>query len=199
VNKKELNTETKILIAAQEVFVKEGYDGARMQQIADHAGINKALLHYYFRSKDKLFNEVLSIKMREFIPKIGAVFFSDKALLEKLNILVDKYIEHLQKYPKLPAFIINSVNRDPKFVEKIPSGIFEAIEAYFIDEIEKGNINPVDPKQFLLSFVSMCVFPFAARPLGEHLFQMKKEEYDIFLSQRGEAIKKYIGRILTPI
>lgn len=197
-NKKEHNTEAKILTAAQEVFVKEGYDGARMQQIADHAGINKALLHYYFRSKAKLYNEVINIKMREFIPKVGAIFFSDKTLLEKLNSLVDQYLELLQKNPKLPAFIINSVNRDPQFVEKIPSGIFEAIETYFIDEIEKGNINRVDPRQFLLSFVSMCVFPFAARPLGEHLFQMKKEEYDTFLSQRSEAIKKYIGLILKP-
>src|SRR3954454_20198668 len=110
---KDQSTEERILAAAQKVFLAKGMDGARMQDIADEAGINKALLHYYFRSKDKLFEQIFLDVASALLPRIFAILESDRGLFEKIENFCDEYISQLIETPYVPIFILNEINRQP--------------------------------------------------------------------------------------
>src|SRR6476619_6643320 len=112
--RKEQNTEEKILAAAKKVFLKEGMAGARMQDIADEAGINKALLHYYFRSKDKLFETIFTETSSRFIPRMNQVMDSDLPLFEKISMFCEAYISQMQQNPYIVLFIMNEANKHPE-------------------------------------------------------------------------------------
>lgn len=112
------STEQRILSAAKKVFISKGMAGARMQDIADAAGINKALLHYYFRSKEKLFEMIFKEVVKEFLPKINLIFESDKNLFEKIDMFCTEYIEQIRKTPYLPVFILNEINQQPEVLIK---------------------------------------------------------------------------------
>ena len=118
--KKDSTTEGKLLAAAKKVFTTKGMAGARMQDIADEAGINKAMLHYYFRDKDKLFEVIFLQEAEKFFPKINTIFESDLPLFEKIEQFVNEYIDEMVENPYLPWFILNELNRDAdQFLSKI--------------------------------------------------------------------------------
>ena len=162
------NTEQKILDAAQLVFIKKGMDGSRMQEIADEAKINKALLHYYFRSKQKLFEAIFKKVFSTAFPKIKSLMLSDLPIEEKIGLFVDKYIDLLLKNPYLPGFILKEINRDPDFFASIiqnqginPREIF----AMFEREMDAGNIRKMDPRDLMVNIIALSIFPIAAKPL----------------------------------
>ena len=97
------STEQIILEAAKKVFVRKGMAGARMQDIADEAGINKALLHYYFRNKEKLFEMIFMEAAEKFFPRINAIFDSDQPLFEKIESFCEEYISVVMENPYLPC------------------------------------------------------------------------------------------------
>lgn len=194
--KTELSAEEKILQAAESIFVRDGFDGARMQDIADEAGINKAMLHYYFRSKQKLFEEVFQSKIRDFLPKVGAKFFSDAPIIEKLEFFIDSYLEMLSKNPSIPVFVICTLNKKPELVKAFPYQIFQGILEYFQSEMDKGTIRSVDPRQFFLSLLGMCVFPYFGKPVASHLLQMNGQEYQALLQERRDELVRYVRAIL---
>ncbi len=116
----EKSTEEKILAAAKKVFIAKGMAGARMQDIADEAGINKALLHYYFRSKEKLFEMIFMEAAQKLFPKINFIFESDVSLFEKIENFCEEYITIMSENPYLPLFVLNEISRDPEiFMKKI--------------------------------------------------------------------------------
>ena len=122
------NTENQILIAAREVFILKGFEGARMQEIADHAGINKALLHYYFRSKEKLFDAVFSEIAANLFPAMKQVIEAELGMKEKITFFIKMYLKTLLENPFIPAFIINTLNSNP---------------ARFLNHIKKSGLNPM--------------------------------------------------------
>ena len=194
----EINTEQRILEAAENVFLEEGFAGARMQHIADKAGINKAMLHYYFRSKDKLFELVFQYKMQQFIPQITATLHDDSIpFFDKIDRFVMAYLGMLRKNPSLPAFIISTLNRNPKLAETIKIKIGKEVAQLIQSEIAKGTIKPVDPDQFLITLVGMCIFPFLARPLFSASFDLEPESYDRILSERHIHVMQFARSILT--
>src|SRR5690349_22190096 len=103
--KKDKSTQDRILDAARKVFVRKGMAGARMQDIADEAGINKALLHYYFRSKEKLFEQIFKELSFQFLPRVNAIFESDGSLFEKIEMFCSEYISKMIENPFIPLFI----------------------------------------------------------------------------------------------
>ena len=107
------STEERILEAAKKVFIRKGMYGARMQEIADEAGINKALLHYYFRSKNKLFEAIFQEAFHEFVPNAFGILKSDMPFEEKIRLFVSNYIDLISTNPFLPIFIINEINQNP--------------------------------------------------------------------------------------
>lgn len=190
------STEEKILDAAKTVFLAKGMDGARMQEIADEAGINKALLHYYFRSKERLFEAIFSQIVKYAFPEITRIIASDEPIATKIEQVVDAYICLLIKHPFIPGFIIKEMNRDPSGLFKLiikfglnPQVIVDQIEA----AMDRGEIIRMDPRHLALNIISMCVFPFAARPIMSFLlFKDDQEALNAFYAERADVIKKFV-------
>ncbi len=192
-----LTTEEKILSAAKEIFTKRGFVAARMQEIADAAEINKGLLHYYFKSKDKLFQAVFEEAFLEFVVEINKLFEANIPFFEKLEAIVESYLDMLLKNPALPSFIINEINRDPeKFIENTFKNMDLPNPLSFLGqiqlEIQAGNIRPVNPFHLLINIVSLCVFPFIARPLIQNLVQIDRETYMKFMEDRKKEVVDFL-------
>ena len=198
-NKKEKDkgAEERILEAACKVFTTKGMAGARMQDIANEAGINKALLHYYFRDKDKLFEVVFMEEAQKFFPKINAIFNSDAPLFEKIENFVNEYIDEMLENPYLPWFVLNEVNRDPdQFMYKIwgkenlpkPAKFLEQIEK----EVKKGTIKKIHPMHLLMNLLSMTIFPFVAKPMMIRNLRMNELQFREAMEQRRKEIPKFI-------
>jgi TetR/AcrR family transcriptional regulator len=198
----EKNTEQQILNAAKTVFLKKGFDGARMQEIADEAGMNKALLHYYFRSKDKLFDAIFQEAFQQFLPQISETMISEKPFIEKIWFFIDSYIELMLNNPHLPIFILNEINRNPGRLVNIIKGFGIRPEIFLLQiekEMDAGNIHPVDPRHLLVNMLSMCIFPFAGRPMVQAmLFGNDAAEYQKFLIQRKTEVTLFIMNALKP-
>ena len=191
-----MTTEEKIFQAAQKIFEKKGYAGARMQEIANEAGINKAMLHYFFRSKEQLFEAVFLNAFYKIAPKINIIFMSEMSLFDKIRSFTDEYISFIVHNQYLPAFIIQEMNNNPDFVQKVlqnenapkPTVLFKQIET----EIVQGIIKPINPKQLLLNIFSMTVFPFAAPMLVKGLLQISQEEFNTLMHERKTLIAEQI-------
>lgn len=196
----EKSTEFKILEAAKEEFILKGFDGARMQQIAERAGINKALLHYYFRSKENLFKAIFSNALGEFIPKIMMTFQSEISFLEKIRMFIEGYIDLFIKNPHLPVFIISEMHRNPQLLPEIlikqgakPEIIFNAISK----ELENKNIKNISPIHLMVNVLSMCIFPFAAAPIIKGLLLNQSEEkFKIFIEERKKIVFEFVQNAL---
>lgn len=192
----EQKTEEQILEAAKSIFQERGFAGARMQEIADQADINKSMLHYYFRSKDKLFQKVFQDSLLQFFPKIFKVLNSDLGLVPKIEKLVETYYDMFQRYPHLPRFIIHEMNQHPNrfkdFIKnidlEIPAKFGKQIQA----EIEAGQMRNIDPQEFIINTIGLCVFPVIARPMVETVFKMNDEQYQQFLEKRKKDLPKFI-------
>jgi TetR/AcrR family transcriptional regulator len=194
---KDKGAEEKILSAASKVFTTKGMAGARMQDIADEAGINKALLHYYFRDKDKLFEVVFMKEAQKFFPKINAIFNSDDPIFEKIENFVSEYIDEMVENPYLPWFVLNEVNRDPdQFMYKIwgtenlpkPAKFLEQIEK----EVKKGTIKRIHPLHLLMNLLSMTIFPFVAKPMITRNMRMNDLQFWQAMEERRKEIPKFI-------
>ncbi|PKP20853.1 MAG: TetR/AcrR family transcriptional regulator [Bacteroidetes bacterium HGW-Bacteroidetes-21] len=198
---KDQQIEVTILNAARKVFVQKGYDGARMQEIADEAGINKALLHYYFRNKEKLFLAIFVEALESFIPKIGEILQDNSSLFEKIEKITEVYINMLKLNPYVPMFILHELQNHPEFFIDIlqnkggirPMKVMEQLQK----EVNEGKIRPVDFRQVFVSVISMCIFPFAAKPLLlGMLFNNDEAAWDIFLEERKKFIPQLIKESL---
>jgi TetR/AcrR family transcriptional regulator len=194
---KDLSTEQQILAAAKSVFMEKGMAGSRMQEIADKAGINKAMLHYYFRSKEKLFEAIFSEALGNFFPKINDLIDSDIPLFDKIRVFIASYMDLLSKNPYLPAFVIHEVNRDQKwFVNFIFSQPVkpnpEKLLIQVMAEVKAGHIIPINPLQLMVNMFSLCIFPFLARPMITGIFGMDDKMYHQFIEQRKKETAEFI-------
>ncbi|MCD6202068.1 MAG: TetR/AcrR family transcriptional regulator [Bacteroidales bacterium] len=192
-----LQTEDKILITAREVFIREGYDGARMQHIADEAGINKALLHYYYGTKEKLFTAVFEHVFTELLNRIFSLMEEQQSLEVFLNVFFREHITFLLSDPRLPAFIINEVSLHPELL----LNIFGKFSSYGIGkfgmlvekEKEKGLIAPgTDPLQLFINILSLSIFPVVIEPIISNVLQMDARETETFLRQRIEILPEMV-------
>jgi TetR/AcrR family transcriptional regulator len=197
----EMNTEEKILDAAKDVFQQKGLTGARMQEIADKAGINKALLHYYYRTKDKLFEKVFELAFSLFVPKVKEMMSGDAAIFEKIEFFVENYINLLHKHPYIPGFVISELNRNPQILVNIfeknvglqKNDIIQKLDKQINDEVKKGILKPISAQNLMTNVVSLCIFPIVAKPvLKGVLFNNDDKEYKVFLDQRKEFVKEYL-------
>ena len=191
-----MDTEEKIFNAAKIIFQKKGYAGARMQEIADEAGINKAMLHYCFKSKQVLFETVFKKAFQQLAPKINQIFQSEASLFEKIKEFTSSYISFVIDNPYLPPFIIQEMNNNPEFVISFlkddnrpnPNVLIAQIE----EEIEQGIIKTIKPKQLLLNIFSLTVFPFAAHALVKGLLHLTDEEFIQMMEERKTSIAQQI-------
>jgi TetR/AcrR family transcriptional regulator len=190
-------TQEKILHAARHVFLSKGMEGARMQEIADLAGINKALLHYYFRDKATLFHAVFMEAVRQLFPALTGVFRSDKPLLVKIPAFFEVHMGFIKENPLVPQFIISEVTRNPdmilqgfKVIEE--EGLMKKFSDDVRASIAAGEIKPVEPIQLIINLLSLSVFPFLARPLISSMMGMDQSRYDQILEDRRTEVAKFV-------
>jgi len=167
-----------------------------MQEIADDAGINKAMLHYYYRNKEKLFEAVFEEAIQRLIPKIRDILNAEMPLFEKIEFFVDNYLSLLLENMYMPVFIINEMNQNPRRFVKTLSDKLRFKPDVFISQIKKAVknrlIKPVDPGQLFINLISMCVFPFVARPMIMGTFGMSEDAFIKFIKKRKQEIPKFI-------
>lgn len=191
----------KIFEAAKEVFIHKGFDGARMQEIADKAGISKALLHYYFRSKENLFLQVLSKAVDNFFPQIILIFNSNQTLFEKIELFLKEHISFLEQNNFLPFFLISELTKNNDKVINIFVGKFSQLKdnqlQNFVvqvqEEVQKGNIKVIDPIQLLINILSLSVFPFLISPIIKQIFFNNDEkQLNIYMQERKKNVAEFI-------
>jgi len=190
-------TEEKIFEAATDVFVEKGMDGARMQDIATYAGINKALLHYYFRTKDQLFNAVFEMIARKIFKKFAPVFDENLTLEEKIRFFFKEHITFLQANPRLPGFLLNEVNRNPERIKNLLKNVdFDSFWLKLYDqhkeEFNKYNITQATMPQLMISIAALSVFPFAARGILEGILDKTGLNFNEYMEERKEFAADFV-------
>jgi len=197
VNKnKDQSTEEKILAAAKKVFIEKGMAGARMQDIADEAGINKALLHYYFRSKEKLFQVIFKAAAGNLFPRIQSILTSNLPLFDKIEQFTNDYIEIVIENPYLPLFVLNEMNKQrDNFIEKIFGGKppeMHLLAAQIEKEVKKGTIKKTSPGHLIINMISMCIFPFIGKPMIQIIMQLDELQFRNMMEQRKKLVSTFI-------
>lgn len=193
---KDENTESQILDAAKSVFQRKGMDGSRMQEIADEAGINKAMLHYYYRSKQLLFEAVFNNAFKLLAPQLNTILNDDSSIEEKIRNFTANHISFIIRHPYLPAFIIQELNRNPDFVLKMKGNKrfpnIEKFKAQVATEVEKGILKPVKAEQLFINVIALNIFPFLASPLIKTVVNIDDDSFKKLIEDRKTEVADFI-------
>lgn len=198
---KDASTEEKIKDAARRLFTQKGYAAIKTRDIAAEAGINMALLHYYFRSKEKLFELIMMENLQQFIAGMQHLLTNEKTSLEeKVTAFVDNYIDLLTRQPDLPLFIFSEIRANPaKFISKIKIREFLPGSHFMkqFQELMKKNKTKLHPLHFLMNLAGLAVFPFIGAPLIQNIGNINQAEFDALMQQRKKLIPVWIKMMLT--
>ena len=190
------NTEEQILEAAKIVFQAKGMNGARMQEIADEAGINKAMLHYYYRSKQLLFEAVFKQAFSLLAPQLNTILNDDSSIEDKIRNFTSNYTSFMMKHPYLPNFIIQELNRNEDFILKLKNTTgFPNLEKFKLkvdEEINQGVLVPIDADQLFVNIISLNIFPFLGKPLIKAFTNKDDNTYKNFLESRKTEVANFI-------
>jgi TetR/AcrR family transcriptional regulator len=191
------NTEEKILEAAKEVFMKYGLYGARMQDIADKAGMNKALLHYYFRNKEKLFDQVFEGALSKYFQQLEVFSDKSKSVHSRIHQYVDNIIDFLSEYPQMSMFIIKEISINPELfrlkVMSLKKDKSTNLVSVLKEGMENGEIDTIDPVIFMMNLHSLCAYPFLASPIFKAIVSNIDLEWKDNQNQKlKESVKDFI-------
>lgn len=190
------STELKIFEAAREVFQAKGLEGARMQEIADKAEINKSMLHYYYRSKEKLFEQVYKLSILKLIPQIASLLNQEIPLEEKIRMFVPKYLDIIKANPDIPLFVLHEMNKNPGRLKTLMLNEIGKKVRPFLEQIreerDKGNTIDLPAEQILINMMSLMIFPFIARPVIQTIFELDDPVYRQMLEDRQDFLPDFI-------
>ena len=196
-----MNSEERIKAAARKVFHQKGYAGTRTRDIAEEAGINHAMVNYYFRSKEKLFGIVMLETMTFFFKGVSTILNNENTSLEeKIEQVVANYIDLLLEEPELPTFMFNEVRTNPEpFVANTP--ILQALEhsvlaRQYAEAVAHGRITEPNLIPTVLNVISLVIFPFIAQPIFTALSRTDKEAYKSLMLERKKLIPQWIKAML---
>jgi len=198
----DISTEGKIKNAARTVFHKKGFAAARTRDIAEEAGINLALLNYYFRSKEKLFNIVMLETFQNFFASIATVFNdSDSSLEGKIEKFASDYIDLLFQEPEIPLFIMSEIRNNPVELMKridLKGAVFNSVFfKQYIERVKEGKIKELHFLHFMMNFMGLIAFPFIAKPLLKELSGSNEEQFNEIVAERKTLIPVWMKAILT--
>ena len=201
--KSDTSAEQRIINAARKVFHEKGYDATRTRDIAEEAGINLALLNYYFRSKEKLFDIIVFETMEKFFQSLKEVFNDEKTSIEqKVEALVEKYVDLLSRHPEIPLFILSEVRKRPaELVQRI--GMKELVmQSFFLrqymEEANSGKIKMLHPLHFIMNILGLTVFPFIASPILRSIGNLSPADWNDLMQERKKMVPVWIKSILNP-
>lgn len=207
---RDIATEERILAAARTVIIRRGTSGARMREIAEEAGVNPALLHYYFRSKDFLAEAVFQQAARRLFPPVIALLGSDAPLETKVERVVEHELRVLMENPFLPGYVLAELNQRPERarhlvealmgtrVEGFAPQVFGKLAAQIGERVAAGTMRPISADQFVMNLLSLCVFPFAARPMFCAVLQLDADGFAAMIERRREALVPFFLAALKP-
>ncbi len=195
-----LSSEERILEAAKKVFHHKGFDGARMQEIADEAGVNKSLVHYYYRNKDNIFQAVFEDAFSKLISRLNEIFFSELPFSAKIETFIDYYVTFLSQNAYLPLFILNGLYEKPDQIRKImgknqhsPDRLMDQIRKQVKEEM---NID-INPMHIYINVLALSIFPVIAKPLIQTIFGFSNEQLLRFFEERKTSVPEFILNALT--
>lgn len=207
---REAATEQRILEAARAVFLRRGTAGARMQEIAQEAGVNQALVHYYFRTKERLAGAVFQQIASRIFPALAQTLGADISLDEKIDRLIAIYLDNLSQNLFVPGYLISELHHHPERVQQLLSSVIGAdprilmpsllktLEKQINERVHEGTMRPIKPQQFVVNLISLCIFPFAARPMLSIVFGMDDAAFMRFIAQRKKELPDFFRSALRP-
>lgn len=207
---KDRDTEARILAAARTVFIRRGTSGARLQEIAAEAGVNQALVHYYFGSKDDLAERVFIEAAQLLMPALAPVAVPGMVLEDMITVFVQNYIDAVRKAPFIPGYVLSEATHHPERLETlmrsaigtVPSEIaartYPVIERMIAERVAQGTMRPMNVQQLLVNVMALSVFPFLARPILAGAFRLDDAAFQRFLDERREDLPRFILNALRP-
>lgn len=201
----EANTEKRILEAARRIFTTKGYAASRMDDIAREAGINRALLHYYYRNKDRMFAIIFEEGFKGAFTDLHEILISKRELAEKIKAIVDMYFTTITMNPGLPLFVINELATNPTRLTAVfgkgEAPTEEALKIFTNDvkrEVKKGSIKNIDGRQLLINILALTIYPFIARPMLATAMKIEEKTFDRMMRKRKNEITKFIMDAIKP-
>lgn len=196
----EITTEERILDAAMKVFTREGFAATRTEEIAKEAGINRTLLHYYYRDKQTIFNLIFETRFKEFFKGLFVIFEADNiSLFEKIERMVDHEITTLSKHPHMARFVITEIAHEPNLLVEHgtklglnPRVMIAAFEKLVVKEVSEGIIKPIEGRQLLINIMSLCIYPFVASPIIQTMMSLNESEFIQLTEQRKKQVSEFI-------
>jgi|SRR5579871_4440300 len=205
------DTEQRILDAAHAVFLRRGTAGARMQEIAAEAGVNQALLHYYFRTKEQLARAAFERAGSQLMPAVIQEIAGDAPLDDKIRRVVAIELDHLSRAPYLPGYVLSEVAHRPERAHQLIAAmthgqtpetlrprIFGRLRAQIDERVAAGAMRPIAPEQFMVNLISLCIFPFAARPMLQAMFGLDAAGFAAFIAARRAELADFFLGALRP-
>ena len=204
---KKTPTEEKILMSAKKVFYQKGLKGARMQEIADDAGVNKAMLHYYFRSKEKLFDKVFEQSVKSVTPMLMNVFLEKTDLNTKIAHLIEMLIDFFLEEPYLSNFIVNELSQNPDklfmnvldYKGGLMGKIIPLINDQIQVEIEKGTVKKgIRSAELILNVISLCLLPIMSQTVLQKTLGIDDERMRRFMVKRKQTVTQFVLDAIKP-
>jgi AcrR family transcriptional regulator len=197
--------ESRIIEAAKRVFVRKGYEATTMGDIAAEVNISRTAMHYYFRTKEMMFEAIFVQLMDGILPNIDLIMDEQSCLLEKLPKIVEQYITALRNNLMFPLFVINEMNRDPahlfRSIAKDPKRIYPMLrlKQQILEEMEQGRIKRLPLEDIISTFIGLIVFPILIRPPLTMIFMDgRAEAFDEMIDRRAELIYTVMHHLLAP-
>ena len=191
-------TEEHIKETAKNIFFAKGRLGAKTQEIADEAGVNRAMLHYYFRTREKLFDTVLQEALDESYQEMFRIISGDLAFEKKIQEAVSHIIDQKIKYPYMESFIISEIIKRPECIVEMQkeNDKKNEVKKKFMKEIQhyidEHNLPHIKPEHFMVNMMSLCSYPSIAKPFLQHLFNFNEEQYGKFIQERKQVVTKLL-------
>lgn len=192
----DLSTEEKIKEAARVVFTKKGYSATRTRDIAEEAGLNLALLNYYFRSKEKLFEIVIIEKMQILLGKVGPIMMNEHSSIEqKVEEVTEHYIETLLENPDIPLFVLGEIRTNPEKFANLINSKLKIVDSVFFKQLQE-RCPSVNPLHFIFNLLGLIVFPFIGKPLLQIITGAKPETMVALMKERKQLVNVWFKAML---
>lgn len=199
------DVESRILEAAKKVFAEKGFESTRMGDVATEAGISRTSLHYYFRTKEMLFDAIFARLMNTLIPNVSLILDEPVSFLEKLPMIVDQYITAVQQNPSLPLFVINELNRAPEHLykavlkEPVRLQTILRLRKQMTDEMEQGKLKKIPFIYTLTTLLGLVAFPMlTSRPLTDIFLDGDPAKFEAFIEERKSFVAGIMVNLLAP-
>ncbi|MFA5045282.1 MAG: TetR/AcrR family transcriptional regulator [Paludibacter sp.] len=204
--KTEQSTEKIILEVAERLFLEKGFAMTSTTEIAKEVGCNQALVHYYFRTKDNLFNTIFEQKFKDFFQWIFEIKSTGELeFLDKLKLIIESHFDLLMNNPKMPGLILNELSRKPDQIsmlkdklETIPVKLFSELNEELQTAITQGKVRKIDLIDLIVSMITMNVAIFVMMPVVENILSLDESKKKFMIQHRRAENVDFILKSLRP-